>query len=147
MDVLILSISILGWAENSVLVKSPIGKRGKYLLGNLTTAEASGLLTLLILLIKTGMGKVREVLQYLGNLTATEQEKEKQWENSTRLLTSAAVTSSTFRLPGSHLPAAQLTFPHFFLLPHSATLLHTHSSTPIFETLRLGSSVQTKVCG
>ena len=73
MDVLILcriaAVSILGWAENSVLVKSPIGKRGKYLLGNLTTAEASGLLTLLILLIKTGMGKVREVLQYLGNLT------------------------------------------------------------------------------
>lgn len=80
MDVLILcviaAVSILGWPENSVLVKSPIGKRGKYLLGNLTTAEASGLLTLLILLIKTGlmiarMGrrKVREVLQYLGNLT------------------------------------------------------------------------------
>ena len=128
MDVLILSISILGWAENSVLVKSPIGKRGKYLLGNLTTAEASGLLTLSILLMMIAR-KVREVLQYLGNLTATEQEKEKQWENSTRLLTSAAVTSSTFRLPSSHLPAAQLTFPHFFLLPHSATLLHTHSST------------------
>ena len=53
--------------------------------------------------------------------------------HSTRLLTSA---SSTFRLPMPHLPAAQLTFPHFFpsffcTLPQT---VHTLKHTPILET-------------